>query len=161
MDSGALYLFDTNILLFLVRGKDLGSYIRQVYRLEEILRRPLISIASHGELLAIAARQMWPEKKRAALESVLDSMVTVDLNDPEILEGYVAVDQANRSVPAGARQLSNNDMWIAATAKAAKAILLTSDKDFLHLHPSVCTVEYVDQKSKLPDGISGDQQTIQ
>ena len=161
MADGGLYLLDTDILFALIRGKDLGRYIAQTYRLAEVLKRPLISIVSHGEAMAMAERNGWGEKKRGSLKSVLDSMVTMDLNDPAILQGYVAVDQANLKFRGGARVLSNNDMWIAATARAAEAVLLTTDKDFLHLNPDVCPVEYVDPKSKLPETISGQQQTIQ
>jgi tRNA(fMet)-specific endonuclease VapC len=161
VDKGSLYLLDTDILLFLLRGKELGEYITRTYRLGEVLKRPLISIVSHGELWAMAKRNAWGEKRRDALAAILDQMVTIDLNNPAILDGYVAVDQANLSVPRGARQLSNNDMWIAATALAARALLLTSDKDFLHLHPDVCFVEYIDPQSKLPGSASGIQQSIQ
>jgi len=56
----------------------------------------------------------------------------------------VEVDRACRKAKGGARILSKNDMWIAATAKAAGATLLTTDKDFLILHPRPCLVQYVD-----------------
>ena len=36
-----------------------------------------------------------------------------------------------------------NDMWIAATAKAAGAVLLTGDSDFRWLDPHFIRVEYV------------------
>ncbi|MGB8479313.1 MAG: type II toxin-antitoxin system VapC family toxin [Acidobacteriaceae bacterium] len=161
MAKDALYLLDTNILLALIRGKELGKYITHTYKLAEVLRRPLISIVAYGELMAMAERQNWVEKRRNSLNSMLDSMVTLDLNDPAILEGYVAVDQANMKVQKGARVLSNNDMWIAATTRAANAVLLTTDQDFLHLNPRVCAVEYVDPQSSLPETLSGPQQTIQ
>ena len=161
MARDALYLLDTNILLALIRGKELGKYIAHTYKLTEVLRRPLISIVSHGELMAMAERQNWVEKRRTSLNAMLDSIVTMDLNDPAILDGYVAVDQANLRVQKGARVLSNNDMWIAATTRAAGAVLLTTDRDFLHLNPRVCAVEYVDPQSKLPEALSGPQQIIQ
>jgi tRNA(fMet)-specific endonuclease VapC len=157
----ALYLLDSNVLLALVRGKDLGRYIAQTYRLSEVLRRPLISIVSHGELMSMADRKSWGTKKRDSLHSILDSMVTMDLNDSAILEGYVKVDNANMRAEKGARALSNNDMWIAATTRAADAVLLTTDKDFLHLNPSVCSVDYIDPGSKLPESLSGTQQRLQ
>lgn len=161
MAKGTIYLIDTNVLLALVRGADLGKYIAQTYELSEVLRRPLISIVSHGELMAIAKRNGWGDKKRQSLAAILESMVTMDLSDPAILDGYVAVDQANRKVPGGARILSNNDMWIAATTQAARAVLLTTDKDFLHLNPDICAVQFIDPGSKLPQATSGSQQTIQ
>lgn len=160
MAKGTLYFLDTNVLLALVRGADLGKYIAQTYDLRDVLKRPLISIVSHGEMMAIASRNGWGDKKRQSLNLILQSMVTMDVNDPAILLSYVAVDEANRKVPAGARILSNNDMWIAATTRAAEALLLTTDKDFLHLNPQVCSVEYIDPGS-MPAAISGPQQTIQ
>lgn len=153
MANDTLYLLDTNVLLALLRGKELGEFVTRTYRLREVLRRPLISIVSHGELLAMAKRQNWSQKRMESLNSILDSMVTLDLNDPSILEGYVAVDQANMQVKSGARTLSNNDMWIAATTCAAKAVLLTTDKDFLHLHQGICTVEYIDPQWGAPQTI--------
>jgi tRNA(fMet)-specific endonuclease VapC len=149
------------MLLALVRGMELGRFIAQQYRLSEVVRRPLVSVVSHGELMAMAKRNAWGDKKLSSLRMILDSMVTIDLNDPAILDAYVLVDQANQKVPNGARILSNNDMWIAATTRASDGILLTSDRDFLHLHPNVCKVEFIDQQSKLPQSFTGTQQTIQ
>lgn len=161
MANERLYLLDTDILLALIRGKNLGRYIAQTYRLGDVMRRPLISIVSHGEAMAMTERNAWGEKKRESLDTILSSMVTMDLNDPAIIEGYVAVDQANLRVRGGARVLSSNDMWIGATARAAGAVLLTTDQDFLHLNPGVCAVEYVDPQSRLPETLSGPQQVIQ
>jgi predicted nucleic acid-binding protein len=50
----------------------------------------------------------------------------------------------------GARTLSKNDLWIAATAMAAKAAIVTSDKDFLFLNPDPCLVHYVDPTLQKP-----------
>lgn len=61
------------------------------------------------------------------------------------------------------RQLavSDNDVWIAATAKAANASLLTTDRDFLHLHPHYVFVHYVDPNSRLAAATTGSQPKIQ
>ena len=161
MDNSTPYLFDTNILLALVRGRQLGAYLKQTFGLSEVLNRPVISIVTHGELWAMAERKGWGEKKRDVLREMLNDLVTIDLNDPAIIQGYVAIDQKNLSHPKGARQLSDNDKWIAATARAARALLLTADQDFLHLHPDVCMVQYVDPLSRLPEARSGEQQPLQ
>jgi tRNA(fMet)-specific endonuclease VapC len=42
------------------------------------------------------------------------------------------------------RDLGKNDAWIAAIVSVQRAVLLTTDKDFGHLHPEVVEVEYVD-----------------
>jgi len=155
VDKSTLYLFDTNILLALHRGKQLGNYLNQTFRLSEVINRPLISVVTHGEIWAMAQRNNWGDKKCVAIKEMLDDLVTLDLNDPMIIENYVAVDQENLSHPKGARNISDNDKWIAATAIAANALLLTTDQDFLHLHPGVCRVQYVDAVSKLDPSQDG------
>ena len=40
--------------------------------------------------------------------------------------------------------MGKNDLWIAATASAATATLLTTDKDFNHLPSSLLTCQWID-----------------
>ena len=156
-----LYLLDTSVLLALVRGNELGRYIRHSFFLEIPAVRSFVSIVSHGEIWAMAERHNWQSKKREILDRMLESFVTVDLNAREIVQAYIEIDKLNLSVKKGARQLSHNDMWIAATAKASNATLLTTDQDFLHLHPHYLVVAYVDPKSRLASATVGDQPRIQ
>ncbi len=160
MDKGTLYLFDTTILLALIRGRDLGRYINHTFALSDVINKPLISIVSHGEIWAMAERNGWGDKKRQALAEMLSDLVTLDLNDRSIIEAYVEVDKKNLSHPKGARVLSDNDKWIAATARAASAVLLTTDQDFIHLNPGVCAVHYVDPGSRPPASDAGTQQEL-
>jgi len=159
--SGTLYLLDTTVLLALVRGNELGKFIRHKFSLDNPAVRSLISIVSHGEIWAMAQRHNWQAKKQEVLEKMLDSLVTIDLNASEIVRAYVEIDSLNQSARRGARQLSNNDMWIAATAKASNASLLTTDRDFLHLHPHYLHVEYVDPSSKVASATTGAQPRMQ
>lgn len=149
VDRNVLYFLDATVLLALHRGKELGDYLNKTFQLSEVINRPLISIVTHGEMWAMAQRNSWGEKKRETVREMFDDLVTLDLNDPEIIESYVLVDQKNQSHPDGARTISDNDKWIAASAMAAHALLLTTDQDFLHLHPDVCKVHYVDPSSRL------------
>lgn len=158
---GRLFLLDTSVLLNIVRGNDLGKFIRQTYDLLNPATRPLISIVSHGELWSMAERRKWGKDKRQAVEQILDSVVTIDLNAGEIITAYVEIDQLSQTVAQGARTLSKNDLWIAATAKASNAALLTTDKDFLFLHPNYLFIEYVDPISKLTIPTIGNQPKIQ
>jgi predicted nucleic acid-binding protein len=43
--------------------------------------------------------------------------------------------------------MGKNDLWIAATATVFQATLLTTDKDFNHLHNVFFKVEYIHPKS--------------
>jgi tRNA(fMet)-specific endonuclease VapC len=155
------YVLDTSVLLHLIRGRDLGRYINVMFDLANVVHRPLISIVTHGEIWALADRNGWQTEKRKALTRMLDSLVTIDLNDQAILDAYVAVDRACRTAKDGARVLGDNDMWIASTAKAAEAVLLTTDRDFLPLHPDHCLVHWIDPHSKSPGGQNGLQRTFE
>jgi predicted nucleic acid-binding protein len=160
VDKGTLYLFDTTVLLALIRGGELGRYINHTFGLSEVINKPLLSVVSHGEIWALAERNGWGDKKRQALSEMLGDLVTLDLNDRSIIDAYVEVDRKNLAHPKGTRVLSDNDKWIAATARAAVAVLLTTDQDFIHLNPDVCAVHYVDPTSRLPASDSGTQQEL-
>lgn len=137
-------LLDTNILLQLVRNKELGKRISAQFRLDDAVYRPLISVVTVGEIRALADQFGFGQQKLEFLRRVLDNLVIVNIYQEPVLDAYVEVDRACRKAAGGARILSNNDVWIAATAKAADAVLLTTDKDFLCLHPEPCKVHWVD-----------------
>ena len=160
MDKGTLYLFDTGILLALIRGSELGRYINGAFGLSQVINKPLVSVVSHGEIWVLAERNKWGDKKQQALSEMLSDLITIDLNDRSIINSYVEVAKRNLAHPKGARALSDNDKWIAATARAAAAVLLTTDQDFLHLNPDVCAVHYVDPASRPPVSDSGVQQEM-
>ena len=136
-----VYLLDTNVVLQLLRGKGLGTYLASTFGLLDTVNRPLVSVVTHGELWLIADRNNWGTEKRAALQSALDNLVTIDLNDRAVLQAYVEVQRFSRLV---ARELKANDAWIVACAKAADAMLLTTDGDFKHLKLPDWPVLYVD-----------------
>ena len=143
MSSGPL-LLDTNILLELVRDKDLGKQISSQFNLNGAVHRPLISIVTVGEIWALADQFGFGENKREFLKKVLATLVILDINHESVLDAYVEIDRACRKAKGGARILSKNDLWIAATTKATGAMLVTMDKDFLCLHPEPCPVHYID-----------------
>ncbi len=139
--ASPVYLLDTNVVLQLLRGKELGKYLASTFGLLDTVNRPLVSIVTHGELRVIADRNNWGAEKRGALQRALDNLVTIDLNDRAVLQAYVDVQRFSRLA---ARELNANDAWIVACAKAADAILLTTDGDFKHLKLPDWPVHYVD-----------------
>lgn len=142
--STPVYLLDTNVVLQLVRGGPLGKHLAAMFGLLNSVNRPLVSIVTHGELRLIAARNNWGAEKLAALDNALDNLVTIDLNDHAVLSAYVEVQQFSRRVPGGSRHLNANDAWIVACAKAADAVLLTTDRDFSHLKAPDWPVQFFD-----------------
>ena len=75
--ASPIYLLDTCVILHLVRGNPLGSYLATTFGLKSPASRPLVSIVSHGELLLIADRNKWGAQKMAALRMALDNLVTI------------------------------------------------------------------------------------
>jgi tRNA(fMet)-specific endonuclease VapC len=141
--SDGLYLLDTSILLALLRAGALGRHVEARYHLRSARQRPFISIVSHGEIRVLARRNSWGEARLASLQHALDSLVTIDLNRPAVIDAYVELELVSQSHPDGARNMGKNDLWIAACARAAKVTLLTTDEDFAHLGPDHLDVEII------------------
>ncbi len=129
--ASSLILLDTNIVLHLLRASALGSKVDNEHSLRSRSERPLISIVSIGEALAFAKKRSWGAKKVVQLREQLQQLVIVDINSADVLEHYAALDAFCES---HGKALGKNDLWIAATAAASDALLLTTDKDFDPLH---------------------------
>jgi predicted nucleic acid-binding protein len=130
-------LADTNIL-----ADDLGRQIEQKYRLlaNASNARSLICIVSLGEVRSLAIRWAWGATKLRALEDVLDQFVAIPLEFPGVVESYALIDNFCRTKGFA---LGKNDLWIAATARATGARLLTTDKDFDALDPGFLARDYI------------------
>lgn len=129
------YLLDTSVLLALVRGQELGSHIARRFGLLQTGQRPLVCIVSHGEIWVLARRNNWGAERHQALQTMLDNLVTVQLEHPGVIDAYVHLDLYSHNHPQGPRNMGKNDLWIAAAARASGATLLTTDQDFEHLIP--------------------------
>jgi tRNA(fMet)-specific endonuclease VapC len=132
MMSGATgYLLDTNVVLALIRANPLGHFIDQQFGLRGALNRSMVCVVTVGEMLSLVRQFNWGQAKWDTLQSLLNEIVWLDINHPDILDAYGEIDHA--SLQQG-RKLGKNDAWIAATAKVTGATLLTTDPDFDHLH---------------------------
>lgn len=107
--------------------------------------------------MALTEKFGWGGQKRSEMQKVLSEFPTVDLNKDSILDAYalidvwthgkVVTDTTFPAPPKPAVTMKQNDLWIAATARASKAILLTTDKDFDHLNGICLKCYYVDQSN--------------
>ncbi|WP_104986376.1 type II toxin-antitoxin system VapC family toxin [Sorangium cellulosum] len=88
--------------------------------------RPILSIVSIGELLAFAKRRAWGTDRSDRLNQVIKQLVVLDINRA-IAEHYAAI---HTFLVGSGRTVADNDVWIAATAAATSALLITTDKDF-------------------------------
>jgi len=134
--SGRPYFLVTSVILHLVRGKALGQRIQQTYDLIHCQPRPLVSVVSLAEARVLAEAGSWGAAKRQALDTAFRSLTIGNINHPSVIDAYVQLDLYARTHPQGARAMGKNDLWIAATAVAAQAVLLCTDKDFAFLMPT-------------------------
>lgn len=133
MGTSVGYLLDTNVLVQLVRKNPLGRKVDAAYGLTASPGSNVISVVTVGEALSLAQYLDWKPDKCAALMSLLDDLVWIDINNQDVLDAYARIDSFSTKI---GRSMGKNDAWIAATASVTGMTLLTTDKDFDHLHPS-------------------------
>lgn len=138
-------LLDTNVVIHLARGGAAAEALEARFALRSRRVPPWTSAVSVGEMLAFAKRNGWGDRKVDALRELAANLVVVDVGRERILNAYAELDtHLKRSgTPLG----QQNDIWIAATAAATGAVLLTTDRDFDRLHPAHVQREWVDPRT--------------
>lgn len=141
----SLLLLDTCVVLHVIRGSPVAGKIDHEVNLRDRPERPLISAVSAGEALAFAERNSWGSQKKERLRQLLSDLVIVDISSEQVLSSYAAIDTFQKK---SGLNLGQNDVWIAATARAADACLVTTDKDFDPLDGRFLTRFWVDPNTK-------------
>ncbi|HET6202796.1 MAG TPA: PIN domain-containing protein [Planctomycetota bacterium] len=140
-------LLDTTVLVLLARGKEAARRVDERYRLRTRPEKPFLSIVTLGEMLAFARSRRWGDEKSRRLVEIAQELVVVDIRHKPILEGFAEVKTIAREQGRG---IGDNDLWIAATARAIGACLLTTDRDFDFLDGKFLRREWID-----PRGLAG------
>jgi tRNA(fMet)-specific endonuclease VapC len=146
--DAANLLLDTGILIHLCRGGEAGSRLQARYGLRDRRLVPWTSVICVGEVLAMARRNGWGDSHMKVLRDLLAHLVVLNLRPGVILDAYAELD-AHLSL-IGRRMGQQNDLWIAATARATGATILTTDRDFDVLHPDLVQREWVDPVTLKP-----------
>ncbi len=141
---GQLVVLDTNVIVDVLRNNQRGQFIEATYQLTKRIERPLFSTVTEGEILGLAKapKWKWGASKLQTLHEMLDQLVRVDAGLPDVVESYSDLYAASF---ASGNTTGENDLWIAATAKAANAVLLTQDTDFDWIPKSLVNVERIKQ----------------
>jgi tRNA(fMet)-specific endonuclease VapC len=129
--TSGLVLLDTSLLLHLLKATAVGVRAESEHSLRSRSERPLISIVTVGEALAFARKRGWGSSRVTKLHEQIQQLVIVDINSSDVLDHYAEFDA---TCEAQGKTLGKNDLWIAATAAATGALLLTTDKDSDPLH---------------------------
>ena len=132
---------DTNILLAYIRGKQLYARIEAQYQLTTSRTAPIISVVSAGELRSLALQFVWGEARRQEMERQLSYFTIIPLPFSRVIAVYAEIDDYSRR---SGVTMGKNDLWIAATASVTGTRLLTTDKDFDHLHGVYLQRDWID-----------------
>jgi predicted nucleic acid-binding protein len=134
------FLLDTNILVHLIRRDVLGANINLLYAPLLTDPRPAISTVTGGELRSLAYQWNWGEERKEQMRFLLGYFDRVPVDALEIQEAYAVLDAYSESM---GRTMGKNDVWIAASAHVTGRSLLTTDRDFDHLHPLFLHRDYI------------------
>lgn len=144
-------LLDTNIFILITKNDEFKNWFKRSYG-DFDKSYMFTSSVVLGELDSIAKQNQWGNKRKAILKETTSHFEAVHTGYEEIISIYGDIDAYSqgklkgRPLPTGmsARNMGKNDLWIAATAAALGAELLSTDKDFLHLHEVFFRFRFVD-----------------
>ncbi|WDF78836.1 type II toxin-antitoxin system VapC family toxin [Mucilaginibacter sp. AW1-7] len=131
-------LFDTNIILILIRSNNYDDIIG--------LLNPdsvpiYISVVSEAEIKSIAIQNNWGINRRNKLNLFLDNVNIVEISQM-FVNTYTEIDSYSQcrnpafvDYPFSThRNMGKNDLWIASLAALLGLQLVTTDGDFDHLN---------------------------
>lgn len=136
------YLLDTNILVHIIRQSDVWEFIKKEYFPKGLKGQIVISAVTVGEIRSFAVKNGWGKIRTRRLLYLINNIKVERIVPPRIQDMYVNIDTYSQNrhkslrLPKkyGARNMGKNDIWIAATAAALELPLMSTDKDFEHLH---------------------------
>ncbi len=147
-------LLDTNIVINIIRSKDIGGIVKFINPSDEPL---YLSIVSEGEIKSFAIRNKWGDKRQYILDAFLDQINIIDIN-PLYTSVYAEIDcYSQRSNPNfenypfnTPRNMGKNDLWIASLGALLGLKLITTDADFDHLNGVFVEVKKISPNNFLP-----------
>lgn len=148
------YLLDTSILVGLVTASHWSQGMLTEFDLDGDETTVLTSIVSRGEIRKLAIKRDWGEKLLARMDKYLREYPQINIESSQIIDAYAKIGAWSESSkvvaaklahpPKSAITLSQNDIWIAATAHALNLRLLSTDKDFSPLNETWIDFIYID-----------------
>jgi tRNA(fMet)-specific endonuclease VapC len=135
-----IYVLDTNVILAYLRKHSIWDLIELQLGIFEPEADVYIPAIVLGELRSLANQNKWGTNKRQELEMFVKEFMIIDFITEEVINSYAEIDAFSqgklegRPLTGSSRNMGKNDLWIAATASVLNATLITTDKDFQHLH---------------------------
>lgn len=151
------FILDTNILMAYFKANNrLYTKVSEENKLNDDDALIMISAITKGEIQSLAMQNKWGERKLETLNKLLNLLITVDVsgNNHVLLNAYAEIDSYSlkrhptKRYTGSAKPMGKNDMWIAATAFAVNATLLTTDGKFMHLDKKFIDIKFYDPNDK-------------
>ena len=142
------YLFDTNLLLLVLRQDARWDALQALYNFDESFN--FISVVSLGELYSIGLQNNWGIKRLIQIGQLREEFVIADIHVESIIQKYAEIDAFSQGKLVGkplditSRNMGKNDLWIAATASVLQLKFFTTDRDFDHLAQDFIDLERID-----------------
>jgi tRNA(fMet)-specific endonuclease VapC len=133
----ARYLLDTNICIYIAKGKP----PEVLARFEALAAGELaMSLITYGELLFGAARSASAAQALATVDQLTVAIPVLPLN-LEVAAHYGSI---RAGLAAMGTPIGNNDLWIAAHARAARLTVVTNDESEFRRVPGLTVENWVD-----------------
>ena len=137
-------IFDTNILIHLIRGNNpKDNIVNDLFDYIDTLLNPVvvISVVSIAEAKSFSISNGWGVEKINKLQTLMDDFVNFDIEHTEhsLIEAYINIDTYSKRrklsplgslIPHSAIKMGKNDLWIAATASKLNTTFVKCEKDF-------------------------------
>lgn len=146
------FVLDTNIVLHYTRkNSPVAAQVEKDYGIRAARFRPMICAVTLGEMRAFG--QAWPADRIKKLEAIVEELLIVEIHRDDVLTEYAKLHKFSADGKelaeegARGRNISHNDLWIAAAANAVGATVRTTDRDLLRLPPGSVRVIRVNSKT--------------
>ncbi len=141
-------LFDTNIILSIVRAKRLTEIMTFLNPQNKSI---FCSVVTEAESRVFATKNKWGETKVAKLDYILQQITVIEVSQ-SLISTYVAINSySDRLNPNFSnypfntpRNMGKNDLWIGSTASLLGLQLVTTDQDFDHLDDTFLDLRRID-----------------
>lgn len=142
-------ILDTNILIHYSRETVHSREIEKDYQLFDGKSNLCISVVTVGEIESLIKQLNLGQRRVMYLQNLMKMLFIIDINIQEIIDKYAEIDAFSQGklpnqAKFSARNMGKNDLWISATASAYNLTLVTTDKDFRHLHNQYLNLLEVD-----------------
>ena len=122
------YLLDTNICIYITKHQP--EIVRQHFEKHLPDGNIFISVITLGELRFGAQKSQWKDKAFKVIDELTSIIPVIDL-DEKTADHYA---QIRKELAVQGQMIGNNDLWLAAHARANNWIMVTNnEKEFLRV----------------------------